>query len=58
MKIKNISKTRKTAFLINDMWFVECSNCGYTRATTDDEGNDIPNNYCANCGYKLTDKGE
>lgn len=35
------------------LWFLTCSNCGNCMADTDDEGTEIPTNFCPNCGAKI-----
>lgn len=54
--MKNISHTRKTAYWKDNGFFLICSNCDYCRDTKDNEGNDIPDNFCSNCGYKMIDR--
>lgn len=35
------------------LWFLTCSNCGYSMSDKDDEGDPIATNYCPNCGAKI-----
>lgn len=46
---------REEAVYKTYLWFLTCSNCGNTMANTDDEGDEIPTNFCPNCGAKITD---
>ena len=38
---------------VREMWFRTCSECGATTTDKDDEGEEIPDNFCPNCGAKM-----
>ena len=47
------SKTRLTAYWVDDSYCRKCTNCGSSTCWTDDEGLDIPSKYCPECGAKI-----
>lgn len=53
--ISESKQEQRKGHWIHKMWFLECSNCGYTRDRLDNEGYPIPDNFCPNCGAKMVE---
>lgn len=57
-EIPSIQPKPKTGHWIWDYGYATCNQCGYTRDSKDNEGQDIPDNYCPNCGADMTESEE
>ena len=44
---------KQTGEWLKDSYRRKCSVCGSSTCWTDDEGNDIPDQYCPNCGARM-----
>ena len=51
--LPSVQPKPKTGHWIWDYGYATCNQCGYTRDSKDNEGQDIPDNYCPNCGARM-----